>query len=402
MILILCFLTPTLFASSNQSSGSVDLLRAGNSASPYGVIPPSQCNNHSPIVQSLKNTGPLHYASTNSDTITVTSALLNGTLINGIYYDLRLNNTVVSCGYTPLTFTNLSPGQTYELVAYWATDYYYRHFSNGNLNRYQLFSMNVSSSYNITGIYEYIPLKKLATLNIVAEFPNGTLIGQSYQQGKNFFHTPGMWIAITPPGSSTPYTGGYTGGSILPFDLVNHSSYTIKMAQGYQNINFSHWDDTGSNNTSRVLKIQGDTNLTAIYVQTDDNSTSTNTTTSTSNSNSKSSSSSSISSIISASSSTVSSSRSGRTSAANYSTTHPTTSSPTTSNAVYVTMSTSSVGVPMMYNSTTNYHSTMTNNSSGKAASLNPLDHPYLSLAAIVTIIIIVASALVFKRSRHV
>jgi len=205
----------------------------------------------------IQNSSTSSASSTSNNNITVTSTLLNGTTITGFYIDLRVNGTHLESGYTPVTFSNLMPGVTYGVVAYWADNYYFRHFSNGNLNRYQLLSLNGSSPVTLNAMYEYVPTSKAATLNILAEFPNGTLIGKSYDLNGSFYHTPGMWIQVVPPGQTTPYTGTFTGGSVLPFVFFNHQTYTVEMALGYGNILFSHWQDNNSTNSTRPIKTNG-------------------------------------------------------------------------------------------------------------------------------------------------
>ena len=48
----------------------------------------------------------------------------------------------IASGFTPVTFKNLEPGLQYQVVAYWAGNYYFRHFSDGDLNRYELVTFN--------------------------------------------------------------------------------------------------------------------------------------------------------------------------------------------------------------------------------------------------------------------
>ena len=59
-----------------------------------------------------------------------------------------------------------------------------------------------------------------------AQFPNGTQIGTTFNNTDYIQHTPGMWLTVTPPGSSQPFTGSFTGGSILPFILFKGQTYT--------------------------------------------------------------------------------------------------------------------------------------------------------------------------------
>ena len=80
---------------------------------------------------------------------------------------------------------------------------------------------------------------------------------------------------------STPYTGTFTGGSILPFTLFNHETYIIQMSSGYDgpwtgnpgygqvvHITFSHWQDNNSPDPNRAITLDGNAQYIAIYYQT--------------------------------------------------------------------------------------------------------------------------------------
>jgi hypothetical protein len=201
--------------------------------------------------------------------ITVTSNDLNGTTLHGFYVDLRINGNHVASGFTPVTFKNLQQGIQYGVVVYWYGNYYFRHFSDGDLNRYALVTLNSTSGQNSTsldGLYQYVPKAQAASLDIEAELPNGTLIGtSSINSGGYIQHTPGMWLDVIPPGSQTPFTGTFTGGSILPFIFFNHDTYTVDMSAGYKNYSFSHWKDTNSTNPDRAITLNGNATYIAIY-----------------------------------------------------------------------------------------------------------------------------------------
>jgi hypothetical protein len=201
--------------------------------------------------------------------ITVTSAhLANGTALAGFSVDLRINGDHIQSGFTPVTFGNLQTGVQYQVVVYWFGNYYFRHFSNGNLNRYALVTLNATAGQNslsLTGLYQYVPPSQAASLNIFAEFPNGTRIGTTFNNSDYIQHTPGMWLTVTPPGSTTPFTGSYTGGSILPFILFDKQTYAVEMSAGYKNVHFSHWKDNNSTDRTRQIKLNGNATYTAIY-----------------------------------------------------------------------------------------------------------------------------------------
>src|SRR5580658_6271207 len=110
------------------------------------------------------------------NSITVTSADIgNGTTLTGFTVDLRVNGNPVQSGFTPVTFSGLQTGVQYQVVVYWYGNYYFREFSNGDLNRYALITLNASQdSVSLTGLYQYVPASDAGSLNIIAQFPNGT------------------------------------------------------------------------------------------------------------------------------------------------------------------------------------------------------------------------------------
>ena len=203
--------------------------------------------------------------------ITVTSSNLGtGAALTGMYVDLRLDNNHVESGYTPVTFSGLQQGTKYLVVLYGYGDNYFRHFSNGNLQRYSFVTLNATAgqtSYSMNGLYETVPKGQAASLNILAQFPNGTQIGTASEIGGYPQHTPGMYLSVTPPGATAPYTATFTGGSILPFIFFNGQTYTVSMSAGYGNVKFSHWKDDGSTDLTRAFTLSGNSTLIAVYTQ---------------------------------------------------------------------------------------------------------------------------------------
>jgi hypothetical protein len=200
--------------------------------------------------------------------ISVGSQLLNGTAISGYKIDLRVGGYSIESGFTPVTFKDLEPGLEYQVVAYWYGSIYFREFSGGDLNRYELVTFNSTgtTSASYTALYEQVPSSEAATLNVLAKFPNGTQIGTTFNNTGYIQHTPGLWLTVTPPGSTVPYTGSYTGGSLLPFVLPSGQNYTIQMTLGFGNYRFGYWNDTGSVNATRSLTLSQNTTIVAIYV----------------------------------------------------------------------------------------------------------------------------------------
>jgi len=200
-----------------------------------------------------------------TNSIVVSSSMLNGASLSGVQIDLRINGTTIKTGYTPVTFSGLTPGIQYEVVVYWLNNTYFRHFSDGNLNRYATVTLTGSKYVSMNAEFQSVPFQDAAALNVIAELPNGTQIGTSNQVNGSNFHSPGMWFQIVPPGSTQPFTGSYTGGSILPFIFFNHENYTIQMSTGYQNLNFLYWKDNKSQDPTRTVVLNGNATYIAIF-----------------------------------------------------------------------------------------------------------------------------------------
>jgi hypothetical protein len=203
--------------------------------------------------------------------VTINSHDLNGTPISGLYVDVRVNGYHITSGDTPVTFSNLEPGVPFQIIMYWYGNYWLRGFSNGDLNRYALVTFNSTGATTVSrnALYQYVPPAQAASLNIGAEFPNGTVIGTTFNNTSYIQHTPGMWVTITPPNSTTPFTGTFTGGSILPFILFKDQNYTVSMTDGYDNcLVFTKWQDTNATSPVRVVPLYGNISLVAIYTQT--------------------------------------------------------------------------------------------------------------------------------------
>jgi hypothetical protein len=202
--------------------------------------------------------------------ITVDSNTLNGTAISGYLIDLRVDGYAIASGFSPVIFQNLEPGLPYQVVAYWSGNYYFREFSDGDLNRYELVTLNSTGTKSVSfdAIYQHVPPAQAATLDVKAEFPNGTLLGTTFNNTSYIQHTPGMWVTITAPGATAPYTGSFTGGSLLPFVLFAGDTYAVQMTLVYGNIQFAYWNGTGSTSASRLVTLENNaTTIVAVYEQ---------------------------------------------------------------------------------------------------------------------------------------
>ncbi|HKW05837.1 MAG TPA: hypothetical protein VJN71_11095 [Nitrososphaerales archaeon] len=230
--------------------------------------------------------------------ITVYGQNLNHTQsVNSISVDLRVNGNSFFPNGTlpgiPVTFTGLQYGIAYGVVVYWYGNWYIRYINDTNtgidLQRYDL--VTLSSTHPTDTLYanfENVPPNQSASLNVIAEFPNGTQLGTAQVVNGYDLHSPGMWLTLTPPagvspftGNGNPYTGTFTGGSILPFTLFNQSTYSLQMSLSFCGpwvtsnsgigptvyLAWSHWMNDSSTNPTRVISMSQDVTYVGIYDQ---------------------------------------------------------------------------------------------------------------------------------------
>jgi hypothetical protein len=201
------------------------------------------------------------------NTVTVKSTDLNGNTITGMYVNVRLNGNIIKDGFTPVTFS-LDPGSEYVVVMYWCCDNEFRHYSDGTLTRYHYVTPDATKGINLEANYEVVPASQAATLNVIAKDTNGNVIGGTTGSAEDgtLIAKPGMWMWITPPGASSPYSGAYSSSSSTPFKVFNGKTYTIAMSSFDQYV-FDHWQDDSSNtNPTRAFTLNGDSvNNVAVY-----------------------------------------------------------------------------------------------------------------------------------------
>jgi hypothetical protein len=199
-----------------------------------------------------------------SNTVTIVSCTLAGAALPGMFVNLRENGNIIDDGFTPKTFS-LTPGKTYVVVVYWCCDYYFRHFSDGTLTRYYTVTGG-SSGILLKAMYEKVPASQAAKLNVIAKDTNGNVIGGTTSNPDGSISAePGMWMWLSPPGSSSPYTGAYTGSSSTPFVVFDGKTYKVTMSS-FGKYQFDHWQDSGSTNPNRSFAMNGDrVNNVAIY-----------------------------------------------------------------------------------------------------------------------------------------
>jgi hypothetical protein len=263
-------LLPGSGASTTSSTTRAGVPSASSTSTWKSVTSSAPTTSFTTTTNSQPSTSSSTSVPSGQNSITVTSHdLHNGNTLVGFFVDLRLNSNHIQSGMTPVTFGGLQSGVQYLVVVYWYGNNFFRHFSDGNLNRYALVTFNNTSgqtSYTLDALYENVPSSQAASLNIIAQFPNGTQIGTAFDNNGYPQHTPGMWLTVAPPGSTIPFTATFTGGSILPFTFFNGQTYAVHMSTGYSNVKFSHWKDTGSTNPDRSIALNGNQSYIAVYV----------------------------------------------------------------------------------------------------------------------------------------
>lgn len=208
------------------------------------------------------DTGDTGNGDTNPGTpgmINIDSELLDGTAAPGYMVRYRMGGTNVETQFTPASF---EPGHGDRIVMYWAGDCFFRHFTDGTLLRYHL----VDGPEDLVARYECVPSADQATLNIVAKTTGGEQIGGTtgMEDDGSLNANPGVYIALAPPGTLTPYTAAFSGSSSLPFTIFKDQTYVVS-ANSFGQYQFSHWEDNGSNNASRAVNMDSDKELVAIY-----------------------------------------------------------------------------------------------------------------------------------------
>src|SRR5579864_5310462 len=101
-----------------------------------------------------------------TNSIVVNSSILTGASLSGVQVDLRINGSTIKTAYTPATFSGLTPGVQYQIVVYWLPNYYFRHFTDGQLNRYDEVTLNGTKYASLNAVYENIPASQAASLNV--------------------------------------------------------------------------------------------------------------------------------------------------------------------------------------------------------------------------------------------
>lgn len=191
--------------------------------------------------------------------INVDSELLDGTAAPGYMVRYRMGGTNVESQFTPASF---APGHGDRIVMYWAGDCFFRHFTDGTLLRYHL----VDGPEDLVARYECVPPAEQATLNIVAQTTSGQQIGGTtgMEDDGSLSADPGVYLALAPPGTLTPYTAAFSGSSSLPFTIFKDQTYVVS-ANSFGQYQFSHWEDNGSTNAARAVNMDSDKELVAIY-----------------------------------------------------------------------------------------------------------------------------------------
>ena len=172
-------------------------------------------------------------------TLTVKSVGLSGSPITGLWTKISSGSTLVSSGYTPLTYTVDANKQYTICVSNYQTSIF-DHWNNGSTNSCR--TITPTQNTTLTAYYKTSVTIKVRSLGL-----DGSPI-------------TGLWTEISTANNvvKTGYTTlSYSGSSGIPYKVC---------VSNYQNYVFDHWNN-GSTNSCRTVTPTQATTLTAYYMR---------------------------------------------------------------------------------------------------------------------------------------
>lgn len=182
--------------------------------------------------------------STSTHSLTIRSVDQNGNDIDGMWMEVKKNDVTIYTGFTPMTLS-LEPS-TYAVSASNYQQIIFNHWSDGTESSTK--SLVLTEDATMTAHYQ----------NGAIPDPDLTLTIKSLDQNGNPIN--GLWTEIAGE-DGTVLESGYTPMQYLIQPNLIHE---VTVAD-YQNYLFDHWQDTGSTSRERDIAIQQDTELYAIY-----------------------------------------------------------------------------------------------------------------------------------------
>jgi hypothetical protein len=190
--------------------------------------------------------------------ITVNSADLNGNAVTGMWTTVQQSGVQIDSGFTPLSF-NAQQGSTYQVTVANYKNSIFNHWEDGS----------TSSSRTITATQP---------TTLTAYYSTGSTSSPSPSPTPTPTPTTASLTINTQDSAGNAMTGYYTtlsqnGNTVstafspATFTLNSGQSYTVEV-QDYGNYAFDHWLDTGSTTRDRTVSISSNTQLTAVYKNT--------------------------------------------------------------------------------------------------------------------------------------
>lgn len=183
------------------------------------------------------------YAAGAASSLTVDSQA-NGAALNGMYIALETGGSVVSSGFTPVTFS-VTPGQTYQVLADDYGPYSFAQWSTG------------------TAVDPIAITATSASLSLTANYATATGGGGksslTVDAQVNGNDLSGMYIALEGDGSVVA-----TGFTPVTFSLASGQTYQV-FADNYGPYSFSQWNGGSTSNPLTVTETSAGSDLTAVY-----------------------------------------------------------------------------------------------------------------------------------------
>lgn len=185
-------------------------------------------------------------------TVTVNSVDMNGNAITGLYTTLSQSGSVISAGFTPVSFA-LTDGQTYAIsVSNYGSNYFDHWQDTGDTSRSRTVTTSGSTFVTLTAVYRNTPLPppppSQYALSVSSVDMNGNTI-------------TGLYVTLSQ--NNAVLSTGFTTAS---FNLNDGQTYQIAVSN-YNNVVFDHWQDDGTTSSVRTVTMNSGSpsNIIAVY-----------------------------------------------------------------------------------------------------------------------------------------
>lgn len=186
-------------------------------------------------------------------TLTVNSVDLLGNSLPGVYTVIRsvADGTILKTGFTPFTFTG-NAGTEYKVSVANFDGKAFKHWEDGSTSHTRTINLGTTATTIVASYRTGHSLRGFTplTYNGTNGMPDLTVEAKILNSGSN--KTLHMWTLISPQTSSSAL-GTAT------------ATYRVYATNGYQNLVFDHWGDSGSTDRIRDITISKDTTITTYY-----------------------------------------------------------------------------------------------------------------------------------------